>query len=354
MFTKTLKIIGLYILSIIVSSVLYENKIINDVVSFIVGSLGALYYLAIKHIILAFISDNVKDTSKVNRFLILLVTLLNKPESATDVSVAYQGNRLVKGSQSEFIDRFVIILFNIIILELLILISVIVSFKGNVPRVINIILILLILLSALVFVIVPFIYNNVKLFEKQKEVEEERERLEQETSGYDFSVDEGKRKQYLKNPKLIFVFFTFVIPILSLILIFILPQNLYYGNLLGIILGVGITSSILSLIITGLYLANSSGISKTQNIIYKDGKLIYEIYSGSIDFRTYRVSMIESISNYEISNRSITIYGDINDLYMDSNRKIINQKSSNHLSIVRVTKNEELLIEIIKKYKKNK
>ena len=75
----------------------------------------------------------------------------------------------------------------------------------------------------------------------------------------ELKTDEGKRKQYLRPRRALFLGVTLGVPALSILLTAVLPREWYYGTPLGYILGTGIFSCIFSLIGLGLYYADCSG-----------------------------------------------------------------------------------------------
>ena len=88
----------------------------------------------------------------------------------------------------------------------------------------------------------------------------------------------------LRPIRSLFIGVTVGLPLLSIMLMILLPRHLYYGNGAGFLLGLGIFSFIPSLLILGLYYADCSGTSKVQRMIIYPDKLVYSGYSGKEAF----------------------------------------------------------------------
>lgn len=365
--TKILKLILLYIIFIIIGYISYRlsvsyggrNTEIFQNLSIIIAILGPIYVILIKNMIQALISENVADTSERNRILTLFVSLLKPIDDITDVQVLYHGNKTISKQKNcnKKIDRFSIFLGNAIFLELILLFSFIGIWGAELPGNLSEIMLLLIMFSVIIYFIIPILFNTVSYKKKQTRQEKAKtEKLKEESKEGKitlFETDIARKKEYMKMPKIIFITTTFIIPLISLVLMFALPRSIYYGNILGFLIGLGIFLFLPGLIIAGGYCLSCSGASSTQQVVYQDGKLIYKTYTGSLDQRVYKTYTVETIEHYEVTKRNIKIYGEIKGKEKINNSTYDMILPIKKLNIVRICQNEDELLEIIKDYKKD-
>lgn len=158
-------------------------------------------------------------------------------------------------------------------------------------------------------------------------------------------IDQEKRKRLLRPMFWTFMFSSFGIPLISLLLLFCLPKDFYYGNLFGYLLGLGVFWFLPSLIFFGLYYMDLSGTSSLQRIVlYPDhlesyGEILdLDEYSPSIK---YRIKM-ENVSSFTVTRYKIKIKGNFS--YEDSKGK---KKEKHHFSIVRSIREEDQILSLL-------
>ena len=126
----------------------------------------------------------------------------------------------------------------------------------------------------------------------------------------ELKMDPERRRQVLRPVMLRFVLLTFGVPLLSLVLMFALPREVYYGKPLAYLLGLGIFSFLPFFCIAGGYALYCSGRSRTQRVFVYPDQLVYTFYSGSLGNRTDETFVIGSIASYRLDRRFIYLRGD--------------------------------------------
>ena len=160
----------------------------------------------------------------------------------------------------------------------------------------------------------------------------------------ELKTDEGKRKQYLRPRRALFLGVTLGVPALSILLTAVLPREWYYGTPLGYILGTGIFSCIFSLIGLGLYYADCSGTYKVQKLYLYPDKLVYSGYSGQGSRQIQFYSVIDSIDSFSLGKWKIRLNGRFLFTYTG---RWDERKIKKNLSIIRTLDNEQALLALV-------
>lgn len=172
-----------------------------------------------------------------------------------------------------------------------------------------------------------------------------------------FEIDSKKRDEYLKSLKMTFLLTAFIIPAISFLLLFVLPKNLYDSNLLGFILGIGALLFIPGIFVFGISYVSKKTLFYVQKIFFQEGKLKYKYAVDLDDFNvpTDERYVLESLDHYKITKRNIKIYGEITDEEKKGYEKNYKKKRTKHkMVIVRILKNEDRLLEVLKNYSNNR
>ena len=156
-----------------------------------------------------------------------------------------------------------------------------------------------------------------------------------------------KRKKYIIFAWKWFLFSTVCVPLLGLLMFWVLPKNLYYGNILGGILGLAISQGFIGFWIVGGYVLYCYGRSGTQTLNVFDDVFVFSYYSGSGDNCTTDTYYIKNVNSYTLKKRSITIKGNFKRIQSGSNSS---QKVAHWITIPRTFENEEILIDFFDKH----
>ena len=159
-----------------------------------------------------------------------------------------------------------------------------------------------------------------------------------------------KRKKYIRPGWIIFITLVIVMPFLSIALMNVLPKEIYYGRFLGLILGLMIAQAMLSLFIAGGFLLFCYGRSGTQRLTLFDDELVYFYYSGSGPNREEYTLYIKDVERYTMTNRTLTVYGNIKKVTVDAYGK--SEKMVKKIAMARVFDKEDKVIEFLDSHKK--
>ena len=168
-----------------------------------------------------------------------------------------------------------------------------------------------------------------------------------EESKIELLTSKTKRKKYIIFAWKWFLFSTVCVPLLGLLMFWMLPKNLYYGNILGGILGLAISQGFIGFWIVGGYVLYCYGRSGTQTLNVFDDVFVFSYYSGSSSNCTTDTYYINNVNSYTIKKRSITIKGEFKRIQSGSNSS---QKVAHWLTIPRTFENEEVLIDFFDKH----
>jgi len=160
-------------------------------------------------------------------------------------------------------------------------------------------------------------------------------------------TSKSERKKYIIFAWKWFLFSTVCVPLIGLMMFWVLPKNLYYGNLIGGILGVAIMQGFIGFWIVGGYVLYCYGRSGTQTLNVFEDVFVFSYYSGSSDNCTTDTYYIKNVDSYTLKKRSITIKGNFKRVQSGSNSS---QKVAHCVTIPRTFENEEILIDFFDKH----
>ena len=164
-------------------------------------------------------------------------------------------------------------------------------------------------------------------------------------------TDEKRRREMLRPVRALFFGATFGPPVLSLILMAVIPRHLYYGTPAAYLIGLGIVTFIPCLAIFGVYYADCSGSSKVQKVILYPEKLVFSGYSGKGFQQMQYLSVIDSIDSYKVGKRRIWINGRFKFTYTG---KWNETSTKRHFSIMRTLEDEDKLLASLDALQRNK
>jgi len=160
-----------------------------------------------------------------------------------------------------------------------------------------------------------------------------------------------KRKKYIIFAWKLFLGIVVCLPLMTLMMFWMLPKNLYYGNVLGAILGLACTQAVLDFWILGGYLLYCYGRSGTQTLNVYEDVFVFSYYSGSGGNCTTDTYYIKDVAAYTIKKRSITIKGTFKRKQSGQNSS---QRIAHWITIPRTFEKEEILIDFFDKHKVQK
>ena len=168
-----------------------------------------------------------------------------------------------------------------------------------------------------------------------------------EESKIELLTSKIKRKKYIISAWKWFLFSTVCVPLIGLMMFRVLPKNLYYGNVIGGILGLALTQGFVGFWIIGGYVLYCYGRSGTQSLNVFDDVFVFSYYSGSSDNCTTDTYYIKNVDSYIIKKRSITIKGQFKRKQSGRNSS---QRIAHWITIPRTFENEEVLIDFFDKH----
>jgi len=155
------------------------------------------------------------------------------------------------------------------------------------------------------------------------------------------------RKKYIMGAWKWFLFIIVCVPLIALMMLWMLPKNLYYGNIIGGILGGALAQPVITFWVLGGYVLYCYGRSGTQTLNVFDDVFVFSYYSGSSSNCTTDTYYINNVNSYAIKKRSITIKGNFKRIQSGSNSS---QKVAHWITIPRTFENEEVLIDFFDKH----
>ena len=159
-----------------------------------------------------------------------------------------------------------------------------------------------------------------------------------------------KRKKYIRPGWIIFITLVIIMPVLAFLLAKILPKEMYWNTFLRYIMAFMFMQSIPSLCIAGGFLLFCYGRSGTQRLTLFDDELVYFYYSGSGPNREEYTLYIKDVERYTMTNRTLTVYGDIKKVTVDAYGK--GEKMVRKIAMARVFDKEDKVIEFLDSHKK--
>jgi hypothetical protein len=318
---KLIKYIIIYTIISIILLFIYDTNIFNvkdfitDDLVFTISMFGPVTILVIisllKTTYLYVVKDEVFNASRVLKALLPIIVIV--APSSLNIFQKYfilpGAENVARTEDNKKISFLMMVSIHFFILIVLALFWTIGIF-GKVSQMSSNIILSSLLFSAICIIDVPVIFFAIVAIkaivigqwgEDKAKVEEEILNKKQ------FALDKKLRKKFLKMPRLLFLLFGLIIPIVALIITFATPVE--KSGIIGYILGFSILEFLPGLIVFGGYYESCAARSFFQSISIKDDKLIYEIFSGSGSEREYTKYKFTKIYDYEVTNRTIRIKG---------------------------------------------
>lgn len=290
--------------------------------------LGPLYLMLIIQIIKTFRKQDEHTVEKGSHLLLTAISFLfmgrlldfQKPYDLVEANLVNKGFRHMSHSEvrslkiRHFLNIFMPVCFYFLILEILTLFSCIVTFAPLSDSISNG-FIFAITLTLLMLIILPLIllfiskYHTDQSLHKKKLVQDKEMAID---SNYlVFESDPVSRQQFLRLPKVLFLFVCPAILLFSFIVLFLTKNHLYSGIIVvlrTIFLALALFS-LLAFLPLLIYWLNCSGTSKVQRIYIHENQFIYAGYSGSMEERSEFSFILTHLDSLIIKRRALWIKG---------------------------------------------
>lgn len=290
--------------------------------------LGPLYLMLIIQIIKTFRKQDEHTVEKGSHLLLTAISFLfmgrlldfQKPYDLVEADLVNKGFRHMSHSEvrslkiRHFLNIFMPVCFYFLILEILTLFSCIVTFAPLSDSISNG-FIFAITLTLLMLIILPLIllfiskYHTDQSLHKKKLVQDKEMAIDS-----DYLVIESDpvcRQQFLRLPKVLFLFVCPAILLFSFIVLFLTKNHLYSGIIVvlrTIFLALALFS-LLAFLPLLIYWLNCSGTSKVQRIYIHENQFIYAGYSGSMEERSEFSFILTHLDSLIIKRRALWIKG---------------------------------------------
>lgn len=290
--------------------------------------LGPLYLMLIIQIIKTFRKQDEHTVEKGSHLLLTAISFLfmgrlldfQKPYDLVEANLVNKGFRHMSHSEvrslkiRHFLNIFMPVCFYFLILEILTLFSCIVTFAPLSDSISNG-FIFAITLTLLMLIILPLIllfiskYHTDQSLHKKKLVQDKEMAIDS-----DYLVIESDpvcRQQFLRLPKVLFLFVCPAILLFSFIVLFLTKNHLYSGIIVvlrTIFLALALFS-LLAFLPLLIYWLNCSGTSKVQRIYIHENQFIYAGYSGSMEERSEFSFILTHLDSLIIKRRALWIKG---------------------------------------------
>ena len=243
-----------------------------------------------------------------------------KPYDLVEANLVNKGLRHMSHSEvrslkiRHFLNIFMPVCFYFLILEILTLFFCIVTFAPLSDSISNG-FIFAITLTLLMLIILPLIllfiskYHTDQSLHKKKLVQDKEMAIDS-----DYLVIESDpvcRQQFLRLPKVLFLFVCPAILLFSFIVLFLTKNHLYSGIIVvlrTIFLALALFS-LLAFLPLLIYWLNCSGTSKVQRIYIHENQFIYAGYSGSMEERSEFSFILTHLDSLIIKRRALWIKG---------------------------------------------
>ena len=267
-------------------------------------------------------ADRGRDAALIVAGILLFVDLLSM-QSAADLTVNYsagKGLSLINSSKRysaksrRFLNVFVSLAFNLLILEVLTLLMCIVIF-APLSRIASNVFIFSIAITIMLLIMVPLImamtfgYKGSKAYHQQK-----ADKADVRAAGEGYMIltpDQARRKEFLRLPRRLALL---AVPACLLVFGFILflTKDCQYVPLIMFLRQICLffmACAFISFIPLLIYWANCSGTSLVMKLYLSDDSLFYVGYSGSMDERSDFSYQLQELTGYQVGKRSIRVNG---------------------------------------------